>query len=73
MSATAAAPQLMQRVHRAWGQPDAYRACALCDHGDAGHCRRAWPPTPVATERATGGACGPEARHMRIDGWDLIS
>jgi hypothetical protein len=57
-----------------------YRACELCDHGrhdDAGlscYCSAAVAPLrwqSVAIVRARYAACGPEARHMRVDGQPL--
>lgn len=78
---TAPALQHVQAVQRAGAiaQADPYRACTLCDHGPrasgqhdtcamGGH-----PVQSVQVARAAYGACGPEARHLRIDGWDLTS
>ncbi|MEY5097758.1 MAG: hypothetical protein RJA36_477 [Pseudomonadota bacterium] len=74
----AAPAALLERVrHAHQAGVDVYRACALCDHGprrngQPGCCtldgRR---PVPVNAARGRDGRCGPEARHMRIDGWDL--
>lgn len=81
MSAAATANLLPARDRapvrlQAWPPPhvDLYRACALCDHGAGGLCRRAQAlGVPVQLERSTHGPCGPEARFMRIGGWDLSS
>ena len=77
---TARAP-LQQRVQQAWAahQADPYRACALCDHGPrhSGHAELCTlggqPRLRIAVARGAGGPCGPEAQHLRIDGWDLQS
>lgn len=72
----AAPAPLLQRVRTAYAAAvsDPYRACALCDHGADSRCLRDGPSgVLVQTERARHGACGPEARHMRIGGWDLCS
>ena len=71
-TATADAP-LLQRVRQAYAaaQAEPYRACTLCDHGRAGQCLQGGTPVPVPTARSRHGACGPEAVHMRIGGWDL--
>jgi hypothetical protein len=60
----------------AWPEEDSFRACALCDHGplrggQPGCCTLHRRPVLVSVMRRPDGACGPEAVHMRIDGWDL--
>jgi hypothetical protein len=72
MQAAAEAP-LLQRVRHAYAaaQVDAFRACTLCDHGRDGQCLRGTQPQPVGVARSRHGACGPEAVHMRMGGWDL--
>jgi hypothetical protein len=77
-TATAEAP-LLQHVRQAYAaaQADPYRACTLCDHGPArsGHpelCALGGQPRMrLSVARGRDGACGPEAKHMRIGGWDL--
>ena len=65
-------PVLLQaRAAYAAAQTDLYRACTLCDFGSAGQCQRTGKARSVEAERARGGACGPEALHMRYRGSDL--
>lgn len=50
-----------------------YRACQLCDPGQAGLlkgtlCSRDRKPVPVEHERRVGGACGPEAYFLTFKG-----
>jgi hypothetical protein len=81
-SAPTATPiPLLQHVRSAYAQAqaDLYRACTLCDHGPrrSGHhdlCALGGQPRlRVHVARSADGPCGPEAKHMRIDGWDLAA
>ena len=50
---------------------DPPRACAACEHGREGVCSRTEVGERSFTAaRATGGACGPEARYLTIGSID---
>lgn len=74
---TLATAQPVQRMPVRFADVDRYRACTLCDHGPSrggppGCCTLSpRHPVPVSQARRADGACGPEAVHMRIGGWDL--
>ena len=58
-----------------WPTFEAYRACQRCDHGTTGACRRQevqgrGQPVEYAAARRSGGACGPEADLLTINGLD---
>lgn len=61
-----------------WMHIETYRACDLCKHVQPGPERLCGCPAamwageaqPVHQVRALGGACGPDADHLAIPGWD---
>ncbi len=64
------APRL--RAPSSWQSDlDPPRACAACEHGREGVCSRTEVGERSFTAaRATGGACGPEARYLTIGSID---
>lgn len=69
------------RIEQTRSTVNPLRACEVCDHGahltgrvpqPTHTCMLTSRPVPCAVARSNDGHCGPDARHQRIHGDDLL-